>query len=129
MNGADITLFLKDNTKFGSVLAVDLLQHVKTGKAYVINTKPSYTRGRHWVVLDMTGSKPFFFDSFGNSPSFYNLPPCEYSHKRIQDEDAESCGIYCIYYITMGRKGLAVFGKNAKKNDKYVLRWFIKKKF
>ena len=127
MNGADISFFLQDENKFGPILAVDLLQYVQPGKVYVLNTKPSYEKGGHWVVLDMTGTTPYFFDSFGNSPSFYNLPLCNYSRKILQDKASDVCGIYCIYYITMGGKALDRFGKNTKKNDKYLLKWFTKK--
>jgi hypothetical protein len=126
MNGEDISFFLQDKDKFGSVLAIDQIQQVQPGKVYVLNSNPSYKKGRHWIVLDMT-SEPYFFDSFGNSPTFYNLPPCKYSKKIIQDKKSDVCGIYCIYYITMGRRALDRFGENTKKNDKYLLQWFIKK--
>ena len=98
MNGEDISFFLQDEDQFGSVLAIDQLQHVQPGKVYVLNSNPSYKKGRHWIVLDMT-SEPYFFDSFGNSSTFYNLPPCNYNSKKIVQDKKVMCVVSIVYTI------------------------------
>ena len=97
MNGEDISFFLQDENRFGTVLAIDQLQHVHPGKVYVLNSNPSYKKGRHWIVLDMT-SEPYFFDSFGNSPTFYNLPRVNI-HRKLYKTKQKMCVVYIVYTI------------------------------
>ena len=125
MNGKDIHFFLKDVRDYGGVIDNHSDNHsddhrVKPGYVYIVFTGVS-PHG-HWVVLDLR-AKPYFFDSFGRGPSHYGLAHMTYNRKVIQSHDSVVCGIYCIYYILNGVKGLQRFGSNLKLNDTWILKW------
>ena len=130
MRGSDIAALLRDVPFFGEVLAIDQLNSLRKGKVYVVNTKPHWHRGEHWIVIDMTGSIPFVFDSFGKPPATYGLPNnWNYSKYPLQGAKSDTCGLYCVYYITCKNDGLSlkhmmkIFGKNKSINDEKVTLW------
>lgn len=132
MKGSDVFHLLYDVKYFGGVLASNQLSRMKPGKCYVINTKPSKHDGEHWVVIDRTTKRNYFFDSFGNPPEFYRFPTMCYSPHHLQAPKSSVCGIYCCYYIVNRSYGYSLkrilqpFGKNKNKNDKYVMDWLVK---
>ena len=130
MKGSDITYLLTDVPLFGKVLAIDELNLIRKGKAYVVNSKPRSHPGLHWIVIDFTGSRPFLFDSFGQKPTTYGLPRTwNYWKYPLQDYNGETCGVYCVYYITCKNNGqshtqmMKMFSANRKRNDYVVTRW------
>ena len=80
----------------------------------------------------------FFFDSFGQSPHFYNLvnyitstsTNYYYNQKRIQGS-MPYCGLYCIFFIRRAAwseisKFLDEFHKDLALNDKLIFEKFKK---
>ena len=132
MRGSEIDLMLRKVQKYGGVLAFDQLKHLKPGKMYVVNTKPSTHPGEHWLVLDLTRQRPYLFDSFGNPPKFYNLSAMKHWKRHLQDPNGDTCGVYCIYYIVHRSKHFSPermfkdFSRNRKENDRRVLKWLGK---
>jgi len=120
MNGKDIDFFLKRVKSYGGVIDLHRISNIKPGFVYVVFTGVSPYG--HWVVLDFRG-KPFFFDSLGRPATHYGLPRTKYNDKVIQSSDSDVCGLYCIYYILNGEKGLKRFGKNRIRNDSWILKW------
>lgn len=129
--GSDIEAFLHRIDIFGGVLASDEIGKVRRGKCYVVNTKPRTHAGEHWVVVDWTRKKKYFFDSFGNSPTFYGFPKTDYCGRHLQHADAETCGLYAIYYVVQrgNRRStstlLQPFARDKKYNDEFVRLWLL----
>lgn len=101
---------------------------------YIINTDPSSSPGKHWVVLYiLSTTKAYYFDSLGNKPlrevmtklksENFNF---EFSNRRLQCESSDVCADYCIlfaYFVTQGYRlqdYLSFFGENCIQNDKLV---------
>ena len=114
----------------GEYLPLIVWINLKPGKMYVVNSKPSTHPGEHWLVIDWTYQKPYLFDSFGNSPKYYGLPPMKHWKRALQDPKSDTCGVYCMYYIVHRSKHYSPermfhkFQRHRKKNDMRVLKWF-----
>ena len=129
MKGTEIDVMLRGLKSYGGVLAFDQLWHVEPGKMYVINNKPSRHPGEHWIVLDWTRRRPYMFDSFGYPPRLYGLPPMQHWRRALQHPKADTCGIYCIYYIVHRSKHYSPermfesYTRNKIRNDKHITSW------
>lgn len=103
----------------------------KYPSCFVINTQPRSKGGEHWLAIYFDNNENcYFFDSFGNKPSFYRLQnyiltyskQWTYNTKQLQGFEPH-CGIYCIFFLLfISRKKLDIFfnafTKNFIKNDK-----------
>ena len=113
MNTLQINHVLKTNPVtrqfFSGVYPVDFLEKISEKPKLIIgNTDTSYNEGKHWILFFFNEDNVEFFDSLGNSPSYYNIEfvkfmkkyakTCFLSDTRIQPEDTDLCGHYCIYY-------------------------------
>lgn len=97
---------------------------------FVINIDPSSLPGRHWVCV--YGNKTIeFFDSYGLSPRDYhlNLTVDFWNRTRVQDFDAESCGLHCVFYLQQRLRGRSVhfilqglYSTNLLYNESLILR-------
>ena len=74
---------------------------------FIINTDPRSLPGEHWLALFYNkNGYASFFDSYANSPDYFNLEQYiyntstgfDYNKKRIQG-DSEYCGFYCILFL------------------------------
>ena len=79
-------------------------------QSYVVNIDPCSEIGSHWTVFHFPEKGPCeFFDSLGQKPETYrrrfrnvliaNGPQYIYTSDRIQAEDSQTCGLYCIHFI------------------------------
>lgn len=113
--------------------------------AYVINTKPSYTRGEHWVCAWFDGNKNVdFFDSFGRNPIQFdnriviflhnNSTSVQYNNFVLQDQNSDVCGYYVLVYLTLKSRGycmsdiVSFFGHDKQINDRFVVN-FVNRNF
>jgi hypothetical protein len=97
--------------------------------AYVINTQGSQQRGEHWLAVfyEQSGYCSFF-DSYGMSPSFYNLREFvfktshgfEHNMQQLQGLSSNVCGNYCVYFIMLKARGFSM---------KEILHLFDKENF
>ena len=130
MKGSAIVSALSDVTVFGGVFASDQLHRIKKGKVYVVNTKPVNHPGEHWIVIDWTTRRPFFFDSFGRDPQTYGFPSMKYSTYKLQHLKSNTGGMYVTYYVVYKSMGYSIermmktFTKNTKKNDRFIRKWY-----
>ena len=129
MKGSVIDKILRGVEGYGEVLSIDQLHHLKRGKMYIVNTKPSYHPGEHWIVIDRTKKQPYLFDSFGKTPKFYGLPKMTYWKRHLQHPDSNTCGIYSMYYIVQRSRHYSPeymfeqYGANRTNNDRKVQQW------
>ncbi|CAC5380322.1 unnamed protein product [Mytilus coruscus] len=86
-------------------------------RMFVVNTDKCDQKGSHWVAFHFPASDPpEFFDSLGQLPETYkhyfrnllivNGPQYCVVNNRIQPDDSETCGLYCIYYVKLRCRGL-----------------------
>jgi len=93
---------------FKGAIAIDELpKNIEYPSCFIINNKPRSNKGEHWVAvlfdLNKTG---YFFDSYGENPSKYNLKTFMnkssikwyWNKKRIQGI-LPYCGYYSILYL------------------------------
>lgn len=84
----------------------------------VVNNDKSTGRGEHWICFYISSpSKIEFFDSFGNSPSFYKgaisefasqYKKCNYNSLMLQSPVTAVCGQYCVYYLYFKCRGYSL---------------------
>ena len=130
---------------FSGVLSIDLLPIKKIGKtcSFIINTQNSTLPGEHWFAIFLPKSgKIEYFDSYGLKPinqEVYSFIKANgnkyiYNQKRIQSEDSQNCGKFCIFYIYMRSRNFSMnkilkfFVNNSKLNDIFILNLFKKLK-
>lgn len=96
-------VFPRDHTKF---LVAHTLDAHTFPLCFVSNTKPSTSRGEHWVAFYYTSEHSAeFFDSYGLHPSLYDfhLQPIHssivWNQRCLQQLNSNVCGQYCIYYL------------------------------
>ena len=88
----------------------------------ILNNQPSFHIGEHWKAIYYF-KKAQFFDSFGNTPAFYNLKDYmkktstsyTYNKKTIQSSYSNYCGLYVVLFL---------FFKARKRSLKYFLKQF-----
>ena len=86
-------------------------------RTFIVNTD-TCDRGRsHWVAFPfpLVGLAEFF-DSLGSAPETYyhrfsnvlivNGPQYYYCSSRIQPDDIDTCGLYCLYYFKRRHRGM-----------------------
>ena len=87
--------------------------------AYICNTDPVGTRGRHWVAFWFTNARECeFYDSFGKRPEEYspnmrdfidrNAYVCIYNNAQLQNKDAMTCGFHVLFYLYFRCKGVSM---------------------
>ena len=70
----------------------------------VLNTDNSENSGTHWTCLFIKKNKLYYFDSFGFEPplevrKYYKCKERYYNSFKIQQNNEEICGHYCIYVL------------------------------
>ena len=140
MNTFQIHKVLKSDIKtreyFIGVFARDQLPvKVKWPSCMVINTDKSNQPGSHWLAVnyDKDGNCDFF-DSFGNSPSIFNLKKyfestsisLSFNNKKIQGSFSEFCGHYCLVFLYFRCRGKSLetienlFNNSADSNENLI---------
>ena len=144
MNTLEIELVMKrDNLSKKSWLGVfpkDRLPYIFSYPAALIfNTDNSDEPGSHWIAIYFgRNRKAEFFDSFGNSPSFYDLnqyleqnsTSFVYNNTQIQGYNSNYCGLYALLYIYLRNRGnnlqkIINFFKSRPNNDKQIAEFLI----
>ena len=142
MNSLQIVRVLESDKyskdKFLGVFARDELPiHVKYPSCLILNTDKRNEPGEHWLAIYYDENKNAeFFDSYGNSPDFYNLTTylnktCKKwvaNEQRIQGYFSKLCGLYCLFYLHQKCRDVSLkeIQENFKdKNDELILN-FIK---
>jgi hypothetical protein len=84
---------------------------------FIVNTDTCDCGGSHWVAFHFPlVALAEFFDSLGNAPETYhchfanvlivNGPQYYYCWSRIQPNDTDTCGLYCLYYFKRRHPGM-----------------------
>lgn len=104
----------------------------------ILNTAPLYTEGEHWCIVCFDKEQNcYFFDPYGREPAFYNFMPIlsrvadnlAYNSKRVQGEQAKTCGHHCVYfgrsfaYGTQVDEIIKTYSDNLRYNDNMVYNY------
>ena len=123
------------NQQFLGVFAANELPYqMPFGSLAIVNCCNRENPGRHWVVIHQaTSNRLEMFDSYGLSPTMYNLEnklPVSnvvvYNTKQLQSIHSDVCGYYCLYYCYFKSRGYAmgdivsIFSNDYTSNDMYV---------
>lgn len=104
---------------YKGVFCSDEIPVLRERSAIVINTDDSTKPGSHWIAVFVENKDTIeMFDSFGRSPHAFgeNISSFTSNYKYVlhndiwfQHPDSIVCGVYCIYYIWMKSRGIALF--------------------
>ena len=107
----------------------------------VVNTNAK--EGEHWLAIVRKNGKNYFLDSFGRSLESelfseefrktlrsYVGGRMIYSSKWLQSLDSNTCGEYCVYFISKIQRNSLIsilrrFGEDLKSNDNYVYSYYL----
>ena len=109
MDNYQIKRKVGNDPRFSGVFCPEELPELeKRPVGMIINLDKCGGEGTHWVTywINKDGSGEFF-DSFGRPPNNriiknYISKTCKeltYSQTTLQHADAETCGMYCIFYL------------------------------
>lgn len=102
---------LLPRVKTVGVYASDRLPiYIAPSTAWIVNTKPHYHGGEHWVAFYRPPNSSFveYFDSLGRPPFFgeyqqllrrSNLMKYKFTNYRLQGYNTQVCGHYCLVYL------------------------------
>lgn len=101
---------------YSGIISSNELSHVKNAyqSLYIVNTDPAYLPGSHWIAIYSDGENCELFDSLGNNPNRYGeyfsrfmnqYKKFTYSTAKLQSDDSNKCGIFCIYYSYYRSRG------------------------
>ena len=102
-----------------------------TPYGFIFNTDSSDQKGTHWLAVFIdANNKGEFFDSYGHSPNYYNIPiQLNYNSKMLQSHYSNVCGHYCLYYLLNRCRNVSmnsivnVFGNKYDENDSFVMEY------
>ena len=84
----------------------DRIPPIESGEyCFIFNTAPHDHAGIHWVAYFTSTTTVEMFDSFGYSPSHYQLPISQggrkilYNGIQLQQNDTEYCGHYALLFL------------------------------
>lgn len=137
MNTGDLNKHLKHLDCFIGTFPRDMLPQIKKRPAaFVINTDDSSSPGEHWVAVYLPEyGVAEYFDSYGLPPMsedihhFLNsVSPSGflYSNVTLQSVNTETCGQYCILFITARCNDIdlvhviSLFSQSTRLNDMLV---------
>ena len=140
-----IEKILSCQNSFVGCFAADELNHLtlKSPCFVIVNLAKRNTTGSHWIAIGLFTNKIEIFDPLGfdlfawphlSCDLLYFLHNYSFSRrvlisKRIQSNESNLCGLYCIYYV-MTRKNhsfqtlQSLFSSNLKLNDSILIKQF-----
>lgn len=141
MDNLQINEYLKKYTNFKGTFPRDMLpKAIPINSGVVINTDKAGGPGEHWVAVYLNNSGAQYFDSFGLVPlhkeifAFLNrISPNGWYYNKVtfQSLHTDTCGNYCIYYLSLRLNGKSfddfcnIFNFSPLKND--ILAKFLYK--
>ena len=132
------------NSFVGCFASDELSHHIFKSPCFIIvNLDKRNMSGSHWIAIGFFANKLEIFDPLGFDIFAWPTLPCDllyflhkYSFsrrvlfsKRIQPNDSELCGLYCIYYVLTRRNHSfqtlqSLFSSNILLNDSILLNNF-----
>ena len=132
------------NSFVGCFASDELSHHIFKSPCFIIvNLDERNMSGSHWIAIGLFANKLEIFDPLGFDIFAWPTLPCDllyflhkYSFsrrvlvsKRIQSNDSQLCGLYCIYYVLSRQNHSfqnlqSLFSSNISLNDSILLNQF-----
>ena len=141
-----ILTLLNSFDNFAGCMAEDETQFLRVQSFpsfYIINIDKSILKGSHWIAIGIFQEQIEIFDTLGFRIFNWQHVPCtllKFLHKlsvtrkvvvskRIQSQNSNLCGFYCIFYILLRpSKSLnsiqSFFSTNFSTNDLKLINYF-----
>ena len=122
---------MKNNESYIGTFSKNNVPKLKNNQSAIVNLANSFDKGTHWIGMKYVDKKLFYFDFYG-IPYIPDIIKNQYSDDkiitntyRIQSNDSNECGKFCIIFIRSNIKNesdyiefLLQFEKNNfEKND------------
>ena len=136
MNTITINEYMKPFGQYKGTYPRDCLpEDIPKSTGVIINTDASTGPGKHWVAVYNGPTHAVYFDSFGLPPLHKDIiqfldriSPSMWGHNTItfQSESTNTCGLYCLYFLTNYFNGgdfinfRKIFNFKQTKNDLFI---------
>ena len=126
-----INKIFKNNKNYIGTFSKNNVPKLKNNQSTIVNLANSYDKGSHWIAMKFIDKNFFYFDSYGIS-FIPDIIKKQYLNSkiitniyRIQSDNSNECGKFCIVFIQSNIKNesdyikfLLQFEKNNfEKND------------
>ena len=96
---------MKNNENYIGTFSKNNVPKLKNNQSTIVNLANSNDKGSHWIGMRFINNKLFYFDSYG-IPYIPDVIKNQYSDDkiimniyRIQSNDSNECGKFCIMFI------------------------------
>ena len=96
---------MKNNKNYIGTFIKNNVPKLKNNQSTIVNLANSNDKGNHWIGMKYVDKKLFYFDSYG-IPYIPDIIKNQYSDDkiitniyRIQSNDSNECGKFCIMFI------------------------------
>ena len=145
LNEKTIENILSCQNSFVGCFAADELSNLilKSPSFIIVNLDKRNMTGSHWIAVGLFQNKLEIFDPLGFDLFSWPKISCDLLHflhkysfsrknlvsKRLQDNESQNCGLYCIYYVMRRKlqsfKSLqSIFSSNCTLNDSILIKQF-----
>ena len=100
-----INEILKNNKNYIGTFSKNNITKLKNNESAIVNLADSNDTGTHWIGMKYIDKKLFYFDSYG-IPYIPDIIKNQYSDDkiitniyRIQSNDSNECGKFCLMFI------------------------------
>ena len=100
-----INEILKNNKNYIGTFSKNNVPILKNNQSTIVNLANSNDKETHWIAMKFINNKLFYFDSYG-IPYIPDVIKNQYSDDkiitniyRIQSNDSNECGKFCIMFI------------------------------
>ena len=100
-----INEIFKNNKNYIGTFSKNDVPIVKNNQSTIVNLANSYDKGSHWIGMKLVNKKLFYFDSYA-IPFISDIMKKQYPNSkiitniyRIQSNDSNECGKFCIMFI------------------------------
>ena len=119
MNTEEIKAVFSGEKKFKGVFAADSIPLEITRGGIIVNTDKRSEPGENWVAIYYNGDGSCeYWDGFGLPPIVPEIilhitrtapDGCYFNSRPVQEMTSDSCGPYCITYLTYKFSGKSMF--------------------
>ena len=128
-----INEILKNNKNYIGTFSKNNVPKLKNNQSTIVNLANSNDKGSHWIGMKYVDKELFYFDSYG-IPYIPDIIKNQYSDDkiitniyRIQSNDSNECGKFCITFIQSNIKNESDYIKFYYNLKKIILKKMIYK--
>ena len=128
-----INEILKNNKNYIGTFSKNNVPKLKNNESTIVNLANSFDKATHWIAMKFINNKLFYFDSYG-IPFVADIIKKQYPNfkiitkiYRIQSNNLNECGKFCIMFIQSNIKNESDYIKFLLQFEKIILKLMIYK--